>query len=346
MPTPSRRRLVVDLRSPRAVWRVPPGLVSEIRGAIGPGWDVSEVVEFAASDGEGGSGSPASIAAARGAEIYLGWGVPPGVLEAGHDTLRWAHTATAGVGQSLSALRDRRIVLTNSAGIHAEPIADWVIAAVAYFARGLDHVVPAQRDGRWIKDAFGNLDIPVRELSGLRVGLFGLGGIGAAVARRALALGMSVAGIRRRPAQGGPESLRWIGGFDALQRLASESDALVIAAARTGETEHAVDRRVLEQLPEGAIVINVSRGAILDDAALLEGLASGRIRGAALDVFTTEPLPDGHPYWGHPRVLLSPHVSAVTTQFWDREGALILENIRRYLGAEPLRNVVDLESGY
>jgi len=338
----------VDLRSPRPVWRIPAGLVSRLQSALGAGWEMIEVEDFAASDGEGGSGSAASVVAARGAEVYLGWGIPPGVITAGLDTLRWVHTATAGVGQSLSALRHQGIVLTNSAGVHAEPMADWVIAAVAYFARGLDRLVEAQRAGRWIKEEFGNLEIPVRELSGLRVGLFGLGGIGTAVARRALGLGMSVAGIRRRPERGGPDGggLRWIGGFDALDRLASESDALVIATPRTDQTEHVVGRRVLERLPAGAIVVNVSRGAILDDTALLEGLAAGRIRGAALDVFATEPLPAGHPFWGHPRVLLSPHVSAVTTRFWERESTLILENIRRYLAGEPLRNVVDLETGY
>jgi len=340
------RRLVVDLRSPRPVWRIPPELVERIGAGVGSGWEITEVREFAASDGEGGSGSAASVAAARGAEIYLGWGVPPGVVEAGRGTLRWAHTATAGVGQTLDALRGSGIVLTNSAGTHAEPMADWVIAVVAYFARGLDYVVPAQREGRWLKEAFGNLEIPVRELAGLRVGLYGLGGIGSAVARRALALGMSVAGIRRHPGRGGPDGLRWIGGFDALERLAAESDALVIAAPRTTDTERSVGRRVLERLPVGAIVVNVSRGAVLDDEALLAGLAGGAIRGAALDVFTTEPLPTGHPFWGHPRVLVSPHVSAVTTQFWDREGALILDNLGRYLEGKPLRNVVNLETGY
>jgi phosphoglycerate dehydrogenase-like enzyme len=94
------------------------------------------------------------------------------------------------------------------------------------------------------------------------------------------------------------------------------------------------------------VVINVSRGSLLDEDTLLERLVAGRLRGAALDVFRTEPLPPGHPFWGHPRVLVSPHVSAVSTRFWERELGLIVENIGRYLAGAPLRNVVDLEAGY
>jgi glyoxylate/hydroxypyruvate reductase A len=107
-----------------------------------------------------------------------------------------------------------------------------------------------------------------------------------------------------------------------------------------------VDRTVLERLPLHALVINVSRGSLLDEKALLELLELRRLRGAALDVFSVEPLPPDHPFWRHPRVLVSPHVSAVTSGFWERETGLIVENIRRYLAGAPLTNVVDLEAGY
>jgi len=318
--------------------------VAAIRAALGSGWEVVEVQAPAASDGDGGSGSAESIAATRGAEIYLGYGVPSDVVDAGRPTLRWVHTGTAGVGSSLPQLRGTQIVLTNSAGVHAEPMADWVIAAIAYFARGLDRMVEAQALGRWAKDEFTDLTLPVRELRDLRVGVLGLGGIGSAVARRALALGMSVAGVRRRPEPG--RGLRWVGGLDELPRLAAESDCLVIAAPHTAATAGTVNRQVLELLPKDAVVVNVSRGSLLDEAALLELINQGRLAGAALDVFSVEPLPAGHPFWDHPRVLVSPHVSAVTNRFWERETALIVDNIRRYLAGAPLVNVVDLEAGY
>jgi phosphoglycerate dehydrogenase-like enzyme len=340
------RRLVIDLASPRAAWRIAAPSVAAIRGALGAGWDVAEVKAPAPSDGDGGSGSAESVAAARGAEIYLGYGVPAGVVQAGRETLRWAHSGTAGIGASLPHLRGTGIVLTNSAAVHAEPMADWVIAAIAYFARGLDRMVEAQALGRWARDDFTDLTVPVRELRDLRLGLVGLGGIGTAVTRRALALGMTVAAVRRRPERGGPSDVRWVGGLDELPRLAAESDCLVIAAPHTAATAGAMDRRVLERLPRHAVVVNVSRGSLLDEAALLDLIEAGRLRGAALDVFGVEPLPSDHPFWGHPRVLVSPHVSAVTERFWERETTLIVDNIRRYLAGAPLTNVVDLEAGY
>ncbi len=320
----------------------------EIKNALGAGWDVKDVEAPAVSDGDGGAGSSEAIAAARGAEIYLGFGVPSGIAAAATGTLRWAHSATAGVGSSLAHLSGSGVVLTNSAGVHADPIADWVIAAIAYFTRGLDRMVSAQRQARWAKEDFTDGAIPMRELRDLRVGIVGLGGIGNAVARRALALGMSVAGVRRRPEREGPKGgvAKWVGTLADLPRLASGSDVLVIAAPHTAETVGAVGRTVLERLPLHALVINVSRGSLLDETALLELLEARRLRGAALDVFGVEPLPAEHPFWRHPCVLVSPHVSAVGTGFWERETGLIVENIRRYLAGAPLTNVVDLEAGY
>jgi glyoxylate/hydroxypyruvate reductase A len=137
-----------------------------------------------------------------------------------------------------------------------------------------------------------------------------------------------------------------VSGLGDLPRLAAESDCLVIAAPHTNETRGAVSRAVLERLPRDAIVVNVSRGTLLDETALLDLLDAARLRGAALDVFTQEPLPAGHPFWRHPRVLVSPHVAAVTGRFWEREMGLIVENIRRYLAGSPLANTVDPEAGY
>ena len=337
------RRIVVDLASPHAAWRVPATAVSTIQAALGPGWEVVEVAVPTASDGPG---TPEAVAAVCGAEIYLGHVVSAGVVGAGLDSLRWAHTVTAGVAPSLPHLRGTQIVLTNSAGVHAEPIGDWVIAAIGYFARGLDRLREFQAAGRWAWAEFADFGVPVRELSELRLGVFGLGGIGSAIARRGVALGMSVAGIRARPARGGPPGVRWVGGLGDLARLAAESDCLVIAAPHTAETRSAVSRAVLERLPPGAIVVNVSRGTLLDEVALVDLLNASRLRGAALDVFAAEPLPAGHPFWRHPRVLVSPHVAAVTTRFWERETGLIVENIRRYLAGSPLANTVDPEAGY
>jgi phosphoglycerate dehydrogenase-like enzyme len=338
----------VDLASPRASWRIPPARVADIGAALGKQWELIEIRTPASSDGDGasGSGSPEAIAAAAGAEIYIGYGIAAGVAVAGKATLRWVHSGTAGIGSSIAQLRGTGIQLTNSAGVHAEPMADWVIASIAYFSRGLDRMATAQREGRWAREEFADHADTLRELRDVRVGILGLGGIGNAVARRAVSLGMPVAGVRRSPQRGGPPGVRWIGALRDLPRLAAESDCLVIAAPHTAETAGAVDRSVLERLPQRALVINVSRGSLLDETALLALLDSGRVAGAALDVFATEPLPSGHRFWTHPRVLMSPHVSAVTSRFWERETALIVDNIKRYLAGAPLTNLVDLEAGY
>ena len=343
--TPTRR-LVVDLKTPRLVWSIPQATVEAIRTAAGTGWDVVVVDALASSDGDGGQGTDAAEAAARGAEVYIGYGLPARVVAAARDTLRWAHSGAAGVGASLPQVRGTGIVLTNSAGVHGEPLADWALAAVAYFARGLDRMIVAQRERRWAKGEFTDDAPSFRELRDLRAGVFGLGGLGTPFARRALALGMRVAGIRRRPEQGGPKGMAWVGGAGDLQRLAAESDVFLIAAPQTRHTTGVVDRAVLELLPPGAIVVNVSRGKLLDESALLEQLDAGRLRGAALDVFAVEPLPPDHALWRHPQVLVSPHAGAVSDRFWERETGLIVDNIRRYLAGAPLANVVDPEAEY
>src|SRR5262249_8601846 len=147
--------------------------------------------------------------------------------------------------------------------------------------------------------------------------------------------------VRRRPGRGAPAGVRWVGGVSDLARLAAESDCLGIAAPHTPETVGAVNSEILARLPAGAIVINISRGSLLVESDLIEALDRGGLRGAALDVFDQEPLPAGHPFWDHPRVLVSPHAAARTPRFWEREGALILENIRRYLARQSLVNIVD-----
>src|SRR2546425_10517541 len=138
-------------------------------------------------------------------------------------SLRWAHTATAGVGASLPHLAGTSIVLTNSASVHADPIADWTIAALAYFARGLDRSVAFQAVEHWATGELTEVPVQVRELAELRLGVFGLGGIGGAIARRGAALGVSGAGVRRRAARGGPPGRRWGGGLGDPPRLPPRS---------------------------------------------------------------------------------------------------------------------------
>jgi phosphoglycerate dehydrogenase-like enzyme len=370
---------VVDFRDRRPVWTLPPTAAERLRAGAPPGWRLRFVDADADGSGDGGAAaSPEALAAVTDADAYLGAGVPLGVLEAG-SRLRWIHSGSGGVSAALlAALGDRDIVFTNSAGTHAPPVAETALAMMLHFARGLDIAVRAQAEGRWDRAAYDAADGPVREFAGATVGVIGYGGVGSAIGRRAAALGARVLGLRRgaRAADGAAEAApkraaeaatrraakaapkraarevtedapaELHAGAEGLRLLLAESDYLVLAAPETDETRGMIDARALELVRPGAVLVNVSRGRLVDEDALLLALREGRLRGAALDVFATEPLPEGHPLWTAPGALLTPHVSAVTNRYWEREVELILDNARRLHEGLPLRNVVDRGAGY
>ena len=340
------RRLVVDLAATRPVWRAPASFVAALRAAAPPEWEVAEVAALVNSDGDGSSGSPEAVAVARGAEVYIGYGLPPAILDAATGTLRWAHSAAAGVSASVGPLLGASgVVFTNSAGVHAEPMAEWAVGAVLHFFRGIDRAVRAQAEGRWAKDELTALPVVTRELAGSKAVVFGLGGIGSAVARRLTALGALVRGVRRRPERGGPPGVV-VFPATRLAEAIEGAEVLVVAAPLTAETRGALGAAALALLAPGAVVVHLSRGKVLDEEALLAALASGRLGGAALDVFAEEPLPAGHPFWAHPRVLVCPHASAVTPRVWERQLELVLDNWARLRAGRELRNRVDLLAGY
>lgn len=340
-----KRRLVVDLNDRRPLYSVPDWAVGEIRAAVPDDWEVVVLHDLTDSTGDGGPATPAAMRAIGEAEVYLGYGIPPALFQAAGERLRWAHSGAAGVGGSLHpAMIESDVVLTNSAGVHAEPIADTVLATILYFARGLDFAVRLQAEHRWDRGPWESADAPVRELSELTLGVHGLGGIGRAIARRGAALGMRVLATRRRP--GDAPDVELLTGDDALPKLLDASDVVVVTVPRTKETEGTIGAAELARLPAGATVVVISRGGVVDEDALVEALASGRIRGAALDVFAREPLPPESPLWGLPNALLTPHISGASHLFWRRQTDLVVENLRRYLAGDPLLNTVDKQAGY
>jgi phosphoglycerate dehydrogenase-like enzyme len=337
---------VVDLAATRPVWRAPESFVAALRVAAPADWEVVEVAAPVNSDGDGSGGSAETVAVARGAEVYIGYGLPPAILDAARGTLRWAHSAAAGVSASLGeALGASGVVFTNSAGVHGEPMAEWAVGAVLHFFRGIDRAVRAQAAGRWAKDELTALPAVMREVAGATAVVFGLGGIGTAVARRLVALGATVRGVRRRPERGGPPGVAVFGG-GRLGEALDGAEILVVAAPLTAETRGGLGSAELARLARGAVVVHLSRGKVLDEGALLAALADGRVGAAALDVFAEEPLPPGHPFWTHPRVLICPHASAVTPRVWERQLELVLDNWARLVAGRELRNRVDLVAGY
>ena len=344
------RRAVINLRDRRPVWRIPDEAAAAITRAFPPGWEVIEVRAEVDGRGDGGGVSAEALAAVRGAEVHLGFGFPRSLFLAARDTpdpaLRWVHSGTAGIGAMLyPEMLGSDVMLTNSAGVHAPAMAETVIAMILHFARGLDVAVRAQQRGEWGADSFES-GRWTREVDGATLGLVGLGGIGREVSRRALALGMRVVAVRRARAAG-PDGVEIFSGDGALDTLLQRSDYVVLAAPATRETRAMIGARELGLMKTGAVLINVARGDLIaDEDALAAALSEGRLRGAGLDVFRDEPLPSSSPLWGLPNVLITPHVSATSSRFWERETRLILENVRRYLGGEELLNLVDKVRGY
>ena len=340
-------RVVVHLRDRRPIWSMPGWVLDEVQAALPEGWSLEAPDVPADGSGDGaGRVPPAVLEAVADARIYMGFGVPADVLRAG-DALEWVHSGAAGVGGSLTPeMRATDVVFTNSAGIHGPPMAETVLAAVLHFLRGVDFAVEGKRRGRWWPDPFLEADTPVAELSEAVVGVIGYGGVGREVARRASALGARVLGLRRHPPEGADRHAEILHGRAGLERLLGRSDVVVVCVPETDETRGLLDRTAFARMKQGAIVVNVARGGIVDEDALLEALRSGRLRGAALDVFAREPLPDDHPFWEAPNLLLTPHVSAVSRRFWRRETDLILDNLERFLEGRPLRNRVDPDAGY
>jgi len=183
-------------------------------------------------------------------------------------------------------------------------------------------------------------------VEGRRMGIVGLGTIGQAVAVRAAALGMRVTGIRRRPERGAPPGVSEVLGPADLDRLLATSDVLVLAAPWTSATDRLLGEREIQRMKRGAILINVARGQLVDEDALIWALAGGHLGGAALDVFAKEPLAAASPLWSLPNVLITPHTSGFRVDHWDAVIDLFSENLRRFEAGEPLLNVVDCEAGY
>lgn len=300
------------------------------------------------SDGDGPQGGSAeSERLIADAEVYFGFGITADLFGAAR-RLRWVHSAAAGVGNALtSGIADSDVLLTNSAGIHGPPIGEFVVAGVLHFMRGLDVAIAQQQRGEWNKAFFVADDSPVREVDGSRILIVGTGGLGGEAARRLSSLGATCIGIRRRPELGAPPGFASVAGMSELDAELRRADVLVLAAPLTPDTSELMTRARLELLPRHAIVVNVARGAMLDEEALADLLEANRLRGAVLDVFRHEPLATTSRLWQLRSALITPHVSPVSPgRFWPRQLDLFLDNWRRYVAGEPLRNLVDKTAGY
>ena len=261
--------------------------------------------------------------------------------------LRWVHSTAAAVANllPLDEFAARGIIVTNSRGIQAVPIAEHVMGGLLVLARRFNVMFDAQRDRRWIQNDLTRNAWPW-SLQGRKMTILGLGTIGQEVARRAHAFGMSVTGIRRRLDQPVPAFVERMVGPDRLHDALSGCDVLVISAPFISGTDGLIGTKEIELLNGGAIIINVARGKIVDEPALITAIQRGHLGGAVLDVFESEPLDRASSLWSLPNVIISPHSAGVRPDHWDEVIDLFSENLRRFQRGEPLLNMVNCDAGY
>jgi phosphoglycerate dehydrogenase-like enzyme len=268
--------------------------------------------------------------------------------------LTWVHSASAGVERALTpAARDRGVVITNARGVFSRPIAEYVVMMILAVSRRLPQLLELQRERTW-------QPLEGAELRDVTVGIVGLGSIGRSVATLAGAFGCRIVATRRRTEVGSaaatpdPEedatiddiAIDRVLGPDGLPELLAESDFVVLAAPLTPETEGMIDAAALASMKPGAWLINVARGRLVDERALLRALRDGPIGGAVLDTFAEEPLPPESPFYELPNAIVTPHTSWSSGRVLDRSVGLFCENLRRFAAGAPLLNVVDPGAGY
>ena len=282
----------------------------------------------------------------RDAEIFFGWSLR-GEQVAAAKKLRWIHSTAAAVHQLMSPeLRASNVNVTNASSVHGPVVAEHAIAMMFALAKRLHVAVRAQQQRIWAQEQISFGEPRPTELAGSTLGLIGYGAIGRPIAESAKALGMRVLVVRQHPQErGGNDGITF---FDpgGLDEVIAQSEFLILAAPTTKKTQRLINGERFARMKPNAYLVNVSRGALIDEAALLDTLRSHRIGGAALDVFDHEPLPADSPLWALDNLLITPHTAATSDKMWERHYALIKENLRRYLGGEPLLGLVDKQSGY
>ena len=273
-------------------------------------------------------------------EVIVGWARFPVEALRWADRLRWIQAISTGVDR-LDPRVMERITLTNGNGLGAEPIGEHVICHLLMLARGAPIYLRRQVEHRWERG------VQAREISGMTMGVVGMGAIGSAVARRARALGLRVIAIRRSATRRAPDLVAdEVCPPDDLPYLLAESDVVVLATPLTAETRGLIGERELHTMRPGSYLINIARGGVVNEPAMIAALRDGHLGGAGLDVFATEPLPSDSPLWDMPNVIVTPHVAASSDRYMRRVEELVCDNLRRYLEGQPLRNAVDVGRGY
>lgn len=280
------------------------------------------------------------------AEIMFGISLRPAQFLAAKK-LRWIHSQAAAVHQLMfPELVKSDVMVTNAREVHGPVVAEQVMAMILALAKQIPAALRFQQQHVWGQDQISRDHSPRRDIAGATLGLVGLGSIGRNVARHASAMGMRVIAVREHPEKEKPTAVDEIFPTAKLNALLTQSDYVVLSAPVTPETTGMIGREQLAAMKVTACIINVGRGPLINEAALIEALRQRRIGGAALDVFDEEPLPGDSPFWDLENVLVTPHTAGISEKMWERHYALFSENLRRYLSGQPLLGVVDKLLGY
>jgi phosphoglycerate dehydrogenase-like enzyme len=321
MPSESTRPLVLIL-----AW-LPDGLLSRLASDF-------PQVEFLDARG------PAVLDRHLG-RAAITYGLPPVARLAEAPNLRWIQLISAGVPQELCPpARQAGVTVTNLAGLYGNSIAEHALALMVMLARNLHTVVQNQQARKWDHD----VSLTMSDLQGRTLAVVGLGNIGLGIAHLARAYGMRVLGCRRTD-RTAPEVDRVYGRKD-LPEMLGEADYVAVAAPLTAHTEGMLGPAEFQAMKRGAVYINVSRGGVAQEKALIEALKSGQVAAAGMDVFASEPLPREHPFWSMPQVIISPHYSGETINYSGRPAERFARNLRSWLNHADLEGIVDLEWGY
>lgn len=323
-------------------WKKPDRIV--VRNMFGQDMAAGMAVSFKGIEIVGAASTAEAVASVAGAQAVIGF-CDQSVFEAA-DQLHWVQVFFAGVENcvSLPGMQAANMVLTNGQRLSSPAIAEYTIGVMLSLMRDLDDYHASQLKGKWAP-RYASQPQAMGELSGRTMLVVGLGGIGTQVAQRAHALGMRVVATRGSRREG-PGFIEYVGLADEAITLAQQADVVVNAAPLTAQTQGLFDADFFEGMKPSAYFISVGRGksTVTDD--LVAALAEGKIAGAALDVTDPEPLPQDHPLWGDPRVIITPHISAQSPETLQRIGLLVAENMRRYIAGEPLLSVVNVKRGY
>jgi phosphoglycerate dehydrogenase-like enzyme len=330
-PAPSETKLVLCVQFHFSFWRIPPELPEAIRRR----WPEMRIVHLDSYDL-----LPAEL---PDTDIFAGFTLQPEQLAAARK-LKWIHVTAAGVAQLMRPdVRARGITITNSRGIHAIPMAEHTIGLLLALARKFPASIRFQEQRRWAQQEIWNAR--PSELHGATLVIVGFGAIGSELARRARAFGMRVWAVTRTGRA--DESLAHrVFPATELARALPEADYVVLAAPDTPSTHHMIGEEQLAAMKPSACLVNVARGSLVDEPALVKALERQMIAGAALDVTEKEPLTPESPLWGLENVLITPHTSSVSDQLWPRQTNLLIENLERWFSGRDLINLVDFTRGY